>query len=238
MLSLFPHLIGAHQAPTRLIKDVRQAVDHTILKADASAKDVEKLCSEAITHNFYAVCVNSHRVAQCAKRLAGTGVGLAAVVGFPLGAMVTPAKAFEAAEAVKQGATEIDMVLNVGALKEGDLQTVYDDIVEVVRASGSAKVKVIFETCLLNMTQVIDASVITVLANAAYVKTSTGFSTGGATLPVVDAMKATVGDACLVKASGGVRDAATADKYLALGVSRIGTSSGIAIVSGKTGNGY
>eukprot|EP01062_Namystynia_karyoxenos_P028461 TRINITY_DN2156_c0_g1_i1.p1 TRINITY_DN2156_c0_g1~~TRINITY_DN2156_c0_g1_i1.p1 ORF type:complete len:695 (+),score=228.38 TRINITY_DN2156_c0_g1_i1:78-2087(+) len=219
-------------------------IDHTLLKADATAEEVAKLCAEARKHGFKAVCVNSSRVAQCAEALRGSRVGLAAVVGFPLGAATTKTKAQEVTCAVRDGAGEIDMVLNVGKLKDGDYGAVLADVKGVCQAakadpSRPAIVKVILETCLLSDDEIIDASIICAAAGAEFVKTSTGFSKHGATPHAVDLMKAVVGTSFQVKASGGVRDAATARKYIRAGVTRIGTSSGVAIVSGaKSSGGY
>ena len=236
---MLPHLGGlgaARPVPQESSMDVRDAIDHTLLKADASFKEVAELCSEARKHRFFAVCVNSSRVRQCVEAVSGSDVKVAAVVGFPLGAAVTSVKVAETRQAVADGAGEIDMVLNIGMLKEGNYDGVYEDIAGVVEASrGKAIVKVIFETCLLTPEQIIDASILSALASADYVKTSTGFSKSGASVEAVQLMKTTVGDACLVKASGGIRDLPTARKYLNFGVSRIGTSSGVAIVSGSAG---
>eukprot|EP01065_Artemidia_motanka_P029352 TRINITY_DN35489_c0_g1_i1.p1 TRINITY_DN35489_c0_g1~~TRINITY_DN35489_c0_g1_i1.p1 ORF type:complete len:326 (+),score=116.40 TRINITY_DN35489_c0_g1_i1:66-1043(+) len=210
---------------------VPQYIDHTLLKADARSADFAKLCAEAVQHKFRAICVNSSRVAECALMLRGTDVGLAAVVGFPLGAMDPGSKALEARAAVAAGATEIDMVLNVGWLLDGQYARVLADIQGVARECGG-KVKVILEVCLLDEATIVDGCILCALAGAEFVKTSTGFSKHGSTPETVDIMKATVGKTCLVKAAGGVRDLATARKYIRAGVSRIGTSSGIAIVQG------
>jgi len=212
-----------------------QYIDHTILKADAT-KEVAKLCSEAITHNFYAVCVNSSRVEQAKVLLENSNVKIAAVVGFPLGAGTATSKGFEAFEAVCAGADEIDMVLNIGALKDKDYETVKVDIQTVVRESKGRPVKVILETCLLTKEEKIKACELAVIAGVQFVKTSTGFSNSGATVEDIKLMRATVGPKLGVKASGGVKDTATAEAMIAAGATRIGTSSGIAIVTGKTGD--
>eukprot|EP01062_Namystynia_karyoxenos_P066279 TRINITY_DN60241_c0_g1_i1.p1 TRINITY_DN60241_c0_g1~~TRINITY_DN60241_c0_g1_i1.p1 ORF type:complete len:361 (+),score=105.69 TRINITY_DN60241_c0_g1_i1:73-1155(+) len=240
ILSVLPHLARPSHSlqPTALGGlEVQRYVDHTLLKADARQAEVAKLCAEARQHRFFAVCVNSSRVADCAMMLRGSNVALAAVVGFPLGAMQAEVKALEAEAAIKAGATEIDMVLNVGMLQDGEYAKVFQDIQGVARAARG-QVKVILETCLLTEEQIVDACILSAFAGAEFVKTSTGFSKGGATPGAVDLMKATVGNTCKVKASGGVRDLAAARKYIAAGVSRIGTSSGIAIVSGQQAKGY
>nr|BAQ25457.1 deoxyribose-phosphate aldolase [Diplonema papillatum] len=238
--NVLPHVKKGDKRQRVTPKAVASYIDHTVLKPDATAKDVVKLCKEAAEHKFYAVCVNSSRVKQCADELRGTDVKIASVVGFPLGAMLTKAKAFETTEACADGATEIDMVLNIGQLLDGNYSAVLADIKAVVEAAAQKKatVKVIFETCLLTDEQIIDASILSAVAGARFVKTSTGFSKGGATPAAVDIMKTVVGDACLVKASGGVRDLETAIRYIEAGTDRIGTSSGIAIVKGGTAKGY
>lgn len=241
LLEKFPHLSvtdGSWRKPVGKLSaaDLGSFIDHTVLKANATKEDIKKLCDEAKAHNFKAVCVNGYYVAQAKQHLAGTKIGLASVVGFPLGQMTTASKASEAAEAVKLGANEIDMVMNVGAMKDKDYKAVFEDIKQVRAACGSTAIlKVIFETCLLTPEEIIDAAILSVAAGAEYVKTSTGFSTGGATPEAIDAMLAVVGNAALVKASGGVRDLSAASQYVSVGVMRIGTSSGIAIVSGSAG---
>lgn len=203
-------------------------VDHTLLKAEATQSEVDQLCDEAREHHFAAVCVNPAWVARCAERLRGSGVGVATVIGFPLGAASSETKSFEASVAVKQGATELDMVAAVGHIKAGDWRYVHDDIAAVVRASGGTLVKVIIESAALTPTEIIKASAIAKEAGAQYVKTSTGFhSAGGASAEAVALMRLTVGDELGVKASGGVRDCATALRMIASGATRIGTSSGV-----------
>ena len=209
-------------------------IDHTVLKANAVKADILKVCREAKEYKFCAVCVNSCYVPLVAKELQGTGVNVASVVGFPLGAMVTAAKAYEAKEAAQAGAHEIDMVINVGALKDGDYQVVLNDIYEVVQASAPAIVKVIIETCLLTDDEKIAACVLSKMAGAHFVKTSTGFSTGGATPEDVRLMRRVVGPEIGVKASGGVRNREDAINVVNAGANRIGASSGIAIVTGDT----
>ena len=205
-------------------------IDHTILKATASGTDVQKLCEEAIEHEFYSVCVNGCYVADAKHLLQGTDVKVAAVVGFPLGAMTTAAKVFEAKEAVENGASEIDMVINVAKLKDGEFKYVENEIRQIKEAIGDNVLKVIIETCYLTDEEKVKACELSLAAKADFVKTSTGFGTDGATYEDVKLMKSVVGDNAKVKASGGVRDKETAQKYIDLGAERLGTSSGIDIV--------
>ena len=205
-------------------------IDHTILKATASGTDVQKLCAEAIEHKFYSVCVNGCYVADAKHLLQGTDVKVAAVVGFPLGAMTTAAKVFEAKEAVENGASEIDMVINVAKLKDGEFEYVENEIRQIKEAIGDNVLKVIIETCYLTDEEKVKACELSLAAKADFVKTSTGFGTDGATYEDVKLMKSVVGDNAKVKASGGVRDKETAQKYIDLGAERLGTSSGIDIV--------
>ena len=205
-------------------------IDHTILKATASSSDVQKLCEEAIEHEFYSVCVNGCYVADAKQLLQGTDVKVAAVVGFPLGAMTTAAKVFEAKEAVENGASEIDMVINVAKLKDGEFGYVENEIRLIKEAIGDNVLKVIIETSYLTDEEKVKACELSLVAKADFVKTSTGFGTGGATYEDVKLMKSVVGDNAKVKASGGVRDKETAQKYVDLGAERLGTSSGIDIV--------
>ena len=205
-------------------------IDHTILKATASSADVQKLCEEAIEHEFYSVCVNGCYVADAKHLLQGTDVKVAAVVGFPLGAMTTASKVFEAKEAIENGASEIDMVINVAKLKDDEFDYVENEIRLIKEAIGNNVLKVIIETCYLTDEEKVKACELSLVAKADYVKTSTGFGTGGATYEDVKLMKSVVGDNAKVKASGGVRDKETAQKYVDLGAERLGTSSGIEIV--------
>ena len=205
-------------------------IDHTILKATASSTDVQKLCEEAIEYEFYSVCVNGCYVADAKHLLQGTDVKVAAVVGFPLGAMTTAAKVFEAKEAVENGASEIDMVINIAKLKDGEFKFVENEIRQIKEAIGDNVLKVIIETCYLTDEEKVKACELSLAAKADFVKTSTGFGTGGATYEDVKLMKSVVGDNAKVKASGGVRDKETAQKYVDLGAERLGTSSGIEIV--------
>lgn len=214
-------------------------IDHTLLKADATREDVVRLCREAREHRFATVCVNGGWVPLAAEELKGTGVGITTVVGFPLGATTTAAKAFEAQEAIAHGATEIDMVLNIGWLKSGDTAGVQWDVEGVVQAcADKAKLKVILETGLLSDEEKETACRLCVAAGADFVKTSTGFGKGGATEADIALMRRTVGPELGVKASGGVRDAATALRMIAAGATRIGASASVAIVTGGRGDGY
>lgn len=208
-------------------------IDHTILKADAVPDDVLRLCREAAEHHFASVCVNSCYVPLVHKALAGSGVKTCCVIGFPLGAMSTEGKAAETAIAIKQGAEEVDMVINIGAMKSGDFEAVRNDIRAVVEAAHpAALVKVILETCLLTDDEKRNACKLAVEAGADFVKTSTGFSTGGATVEDVRLMKDAVAGKAKVKASGGIRTREDALNMIKAGADRIGTSGGIRIVGG------
>ncbi len=207
-------------------------IDHTILKPDVSEEAVLKVCEEAKEYGFFSVCINPCFVKTVAKSLAGTDVKVTSVIGFPLGASTSEIKALEAKKAVEDGANEIDMVINVSALKDGKDDYVYEDILAVVNAiKGKAILKVIIETCLLTDDEKRKACELSQKAGAQFVKTSTGFSTGGATAEDVALMKSVVGDALEVKASGGVRDYETAMKMVNAGATRIGASASIAIVT-------
>lgn len=240
LIQKFPHLSQPVSAWRKDVGNVsgamlRNYLDHTILKANATKEDIVKLCDEAKENSFKAVCVNGYYASLAKKLLEKTSVLTACVVGFPLGQMTSHSKAAEAAELIQLGVNEIDMVMNVGALKDNDYKAVYDDIKAVKDAcSSKAILKVILETCLLNRDEIIDASILSVAAGAEFVKTSTGFSTGGATPEAIDTMLAVVGNTASVKASGGVKDNSTAAQYISVGVKRIGTSSGIAIVEGHS----
>lgn len=210
--------------------DVLKAIDHTLLKPDATPEQVEKICAEARQYGFASVCVNPSYIGLVARRLEGSQVAPCCVVGFPLGATMPGVKAFEAQACIAQGAKEVDMVINVGAAKAGDWALVQKDIEAVVGAAkGKALVKVIIETCLLTDEQKVQACLAAKAAGADFVKTSTGFSTGGATAADVALMRKTVGTGMGVKASGGVRDLAGALEMMAAGASRLGSSSGVAI---------
>jgi deoxyribose-phosphate aldolase len=215
-------------------KEIAKMIDHTLLKADAKKEEIEKLCEEAKAHHFASVCVNPTWVSLSSSLLEGTDVKVCTVIGFPLGANTPEVKAFEAQNAISNGATEVDMVINIGALKDGNDQEVKRDIQAVVEASKGVLVKVIIETCLLTEDEKIRACKLAVEAGADYVQTSTGFSTGGATVEDVALMRKTVGPDVGVKASGGVRNAEGAKAVIEAGATRIGASSGIAIVNGYT----
>jgi deoxyribose-phosphate aldolase len=227
--------VGAPAGVGEVPADMAKLIDHTLLKPEATRDEVVKLCEEAKKHRFASVCVNTTWVPLCKAMLAGTQVMVCAVVGFPLGAMTPSAKAYEAREAVRQGAREIDMVINIGALKSRDYETVFEDICRVVKASAPAGVKVILETSALNQEEKIIACALSKLAGAAFVKTSTGFGKGGATVEDVALMRALVGSELGVKASGGVRTAEDVVKMAAAGANRIGASASVAIVTGATG---
>lgn len=214
--------------------DLASLIDHTLLKPEATETDIRKVCEEAIQYKFKSVCVNTHYVALVSRLLSGSGVLTCGVVGFPLGAMTTRAKVDETYDAIKSGANEIDMVINIGALKSGDWNIVKRDIEGVTNAArGRAIVKVILETSLLTDEEKIKACTIAKMAGADFVKTSTGFNKGGATIEDIKLMRSVVGPNIGVKASGGVRDTETARAMIAAGATRIGTSSGIAIIKGS-----
>jgi deoxyribose-phosphate aldolase len=218
------------------ITELPRYIDHTLLKADSSLPAVHKLCREAAQFGFYSVCVNGFWVPFCREELAGTSVQISAVVGFPLGANASVVKAFEAARAAEQGASDIDMVLAVGLLLEGNRAAVQADIREVVKAvEGQSIVKVILETGFLNDAQKREACELAEQAGAHFVKTSTGFGPGGATVDDIRLMRAAVSPRVQVKASGGVRDWATALAMIEAGATRLGTSSGVALMSGPEG---
>ena len=203
-------------------------IDHTLLKPEATEEQILKLCDEALEYDFYSVCVNSCYVPLAVDKLSGSDVKVAAVAGFPLGAMSTASKVFEAREAVEAGASEIDMVINVGALKEGRYEYVLHEIAALVDVCPC--LKVIIETCLLTDEEIVKACELAVEAGADFVKTSTGFSTGGATSEDVALMRETVGNKAKVKASGGIRTLADAEKFIELGADRLGCSAGVQIM--------
>lgn len=207
-------------------------IDHTLLKPDVKKEFVEKLCEEAKTYKFASVCVNPYWVKYCYNLLKDTSVKVCTVIGFPLGASATKTKVFEAEQAIEDGATEIDMVINIGELKSGNYEVVKNDIEQVVKVcKEKALVKVIIETCLLNDEEKIITCKLAKEAGADFVKTSTGFSTGGASVHDILLMKKTVGDDMGIKASGGIRDLKTAIEMINAGATRIGTSSSVSIVS-------
>ncbi|RKG53070.1 deoxyribose-phosphate aldolase [Corallococcus sp. AB011P] len=221
--------------PATLVKasDLAPYIDHTLLKPEARAEDVVRVAEEARQYGFATVCVNSCHVATAARVLAGATAVPIAVVGFPLGAALSSAKAFEAREAIRAGAREIDMVLNLGALKAHDYQRVHQDIAAVVEASHPIPVKVILETGHLTDEEKVVACALSKAAGAAFVKTSTGFGPGGATVKDIELMRAVVGDEVGVKASGGVRSAEDAVKLIRAGANRLGASASVAIVTGQ-----
>ena len=213
-------------------KDLAPYIDHTLLKAESTRHDIDRLCAEAAQYGFKAVCVNSSFVAQAAQRLQGTQVHVASVVGFPLGACLRGIKAAEARAAVDLGASEIDMVIALGAVKAGDWLDVEKDVSDVVRAAQPALVKVILETGLLQPEEIRRACEVAVQAGAHFVKTSTGFLGRGATLEDIRLMREAVKGRAKIKASGGIKTFAAACEMVAAGAERIGTSSGVALVSG------
>ena len=211
-------------------EEMSSYIDHTLLKPEATREDIIRLCREAVKYKFYSVCINPSHVLTAARELQNTGVKVCAVVGFPLGATTTAVKAFEAAEAVDNGADEIDMVIHIGALKSGDQDYVRNDIAAVVRAAKKSPVKVIIETGLLSENEKKLACSLASEAGAAFVKTSTGFGPGGASIADIQLMREAIGPEVGIKASGGVRTAETARMMIEAGATRIGTSSGPALV--------
>lgn len=212
--------------------ELNRMIDHTLLKANATRAQIEKLCDEALEYNFASVCVNTCWVPLAHEKLAGSEVNTCCVVGFPLGAVLTEAKAAETRLAVEAGADEVDMVINIGWLLDGEYDAVRDDIAAVVKAADGKCVKVIIEACLLTDEQKVKACELSVEAGATFVKTSTGFSTGGATVADVALMRKTVGDRCLVKAAGGIHTADEARAMVEAGADRLGCSAGIQIMAG------
>ena len=210
---------------------LEQYIDHTILKPTATVSDIKKLCEEAKEYDFYAVCVNGCHTALAKKELEYSKVKLAVVIGFPLGAMSMEAKTFEAIRSIKDGADEIDMVINIGWLKSGEFDLAKDEIAQIKKAIGDKILKVIIETCYLTTEEKQKACQLAIEAKADFVKTSTGFGSGGATFEDVELMKNSVDDKAKIKASGGIKDRETALRYIKLGASRLGTSSGISIVT-------
>lgn len=221
-------------------EELARYIDHTQLKPESSREDLQELCEQAKEHGFWSVCVNSSNVRMVSQLLRGSRTCVCAVVGFPLGAATPATKAFEAREAVRYGATEIDMVINIGALKSGDYHLVSSDIAAVVNAVPGKIVKVILECASLDEREKVIACALAKGAGAHFVKTSTGFGRGGATVEDIALMRSIVGPDVGVKASGGVRDYATAKAMIEAGASRLGCSSSIAIVTGAaaTGDGY
>ena len=216
--------------------ELNRYIDHTLLSASATESDVLKLCEEALKYNFYSVCVNSSNVYLAKQALGRSNIKVCAVVGFPLGAMSTEAKVFEAKNAIDQGATEIDMVMNIGRLKSKNHLAVLKDISAVKRAIGLTTLKVILEISELSKNEIVKACEICIDAKADFVKTSTGFSKSGATLTAIKIMRKTVRNQLKVKASGGIRDVETALKYIEVGADRIGASAGVAMMNNQISN--
>jgi deoxyribose-phosphate aldolase len=213
--------------------EMARYIDHTLLKPEATPAAFDKLCEEAVSYGFKAVCVNSGWVAYVANKLKGTEIAVCSVIGFPLGAMHSQGKAFEARQAVEDGALELDMVLNIGAMKAGNLKAVEEDILAVRHeAKAPTLLKVIIETCLLTTAEKVKACEVAQKSGADFVKTSTGFNAGGATLEDVVLMRKTVGPEMGVKASGGIKDFKTATALIAAGATRIGAGAGVTIVGG------
>lgn len=217
-----------------MTQNYAKMIDHTLLKAEATVEQIQKICDEAKQYIFASVCVNPAWVKFCAEQLAGTEVKVCTVIGFPLGASTSAVKAFETKDAIANGAGEIDMVINIGALKDGQFNVVLEDIKAVVNAANGTLVKVIIETCLLTDEEKVKACELAVEAGADFVKTSTGFSTGGATVDDIALMRKTVGPTIGVKASGGVRSLEDMQAMIDNGATRIGASSGVAIMNGLT----
>ncbi|OZV66606.1 deoxyribose-phosphate aldolase [Winogradskyella aurantia] len=214
--------------------ELNRYIDHTLLSASATEAEILTLCQEALKYNFYSVCINSCYVPLAKQALGKSDVKVCTVIGFPLGAMSTEAKVFEAKKAIEQGASEIDMVMNIGRLKSKNHVAVLKDISDVKRAIGLIPLKVILEISELSKNEIVKACEICIDARADFVKTSTGFSKSGATLTAVKIMRKTVKDQLKIKASGGIRDAETALKYIEVGVDRIGSSSGVAMMANQT----
>lgn len=212
--------------------ELNRYIDHTILKPEAGKEQVIKICEEAKENHFASVCINPCWIETAAEILAGTDVKVCTVIGFPLGAMTRESKVFEAQDAVKKGAEEVDMVINIGRLKDGDDQYVTDEIKAVKEAVGDLFLKVIIETCLLTKDEIVRAGICVKNAGADFIKTSTGFSTGGAKAEDVRLMKETVGENIKVKAAGGIRTREAMDEMIAAGAERIGTSSGVKLIKG------
>ncbi|MEC0283660.1 deoxyribose-phosphate aldolase [Terribacillus saccharophilus] len=218
------------------MENIAAYIDHTLLKPDATKEQIDVIVQEAAIHKFASVCVNPYWVSHCAQQLKGTDVKVCTVIGFPLGASTSAVKALETKDAIDKGAGEIDMVINVGALKSGDLVTVESDIRAVVEAAAGVLTKVIIETSLLTEEEKVTACELAVKAGADFVKTSTGFSGGGATVEDIKLMRKTVGPDIGVKASGGVRDREATLAMIEAGATRIGASAGVQIIAGEAGS--
>ncbi len=213
---------------------INKYIDHTLLKATTEPNDIIKLCEEAKQHHFFSVCVNGCYVKLAKEQLKDTDIKVCAVIGFPLGAMSTEAKIFEAKNCIENGANEIDMVINIGMLKAKEHEYVQNEIAEIKKAIGDKILKVIIENCYLTDEEKRVATQLSLEANADFVKTSTGFGTGGATFEDIELMKKVVENKAQLKAAGGVRDLNTARKFIELGVTRLGTSSGVELVTTGT----
>ncbi|MFY0604719.1 MAG: deoxyribose-phosphate aldolase [Flavobacteriaceae bacterium] len=211
--------------------NIQKYIDHTLLKATATEENIIQLCKEAVKYGFYAVCVNGCYVSLATKLLKNTDVKVAAVVGFPLGAMTTKAKVFEAIECVKNGADEIDMVIHIGHLKSKNFDYVQEEIAEIKKAIGHTILKVIFENSYLTNDEITKVAKLSENAGADFIKTATGFGEGGATFENVLLMQQSVSSKIKIKAAGGIRDIETAKKYIEMGVARLGTSSGVLLVN-------
>ncbi|WP_339918334.1 deoxyribose-phosphate aldolase [Yeosuana marina] len=218
------------------MKSLNNYIDHTLLKATATKKDIQKLCEEAVTYQFFSVCVNSCYVSIAKEFLKHSKVKVCSVIGFPLGAMSSKSKAAEAQIAIQNGADEIDMVMNIGYLKNKDFDSVCKDIEAVKNVMPNNTLKVILETCYLEDDEIIKASELAIKGGANFIKTSTGFGTRGASMQDVKLMKDVAKDTTKIKASGGIKDAKTAIEYINAGAERLGTSSGIAIIKGEISN--
>lgn len=212
---------------------IEATIDHTLLKPEATSEQIETLCSEAIQYNFKTVCINPQYIPLALTQLKGSDVEICTVIGFPLGASTTQTKVFETKDAIEKGASEIDMVLAIGKLKSKEFEYVQKDIEAVVAAASGKVVKVILETALLNDEEIASACQLATKAKASFVKTSTGFSTRGASIKDIEIMKANISNAVKIKASGGIRSHADAMMYIEAGVSRLGTSAGVAIMKGQ-----
>ncbi len=233
MISRGTYNLLIEESLIKMEQNFARMIDHTLLKAEATKEQIEKLCAEAKQFNFASVCVNPTWVKNSSELLQGSDVLVCTVIGFPLGANTPTVKAFEAKDAIANGAQEVDMVINIGALKDKNYDLVQADIAAVVEAAkGNALVKVIIESCLLTDEEKVKACELAVAAGADYVKTSTGFSTGGATAQDIALMRKTVGPDLGVKASGGVRSLEDMKKMVEAGATRIGASSGVAIMNG------
>ncbi|MEM6821628.1 MAG: deoxyribose-phosphate aldolase [Verrucomicrobiota bacterium] len=213
--------------------DLASYIDHTLLKPDATIEQIETLCQEAIQHQFFSVCINPYWIPTARKFLAGSSIKICTVVGFPLGATLSHAKVHETQEAIISGADEIDMVQNIASAKEGHWNFIEHEIHQIVSTAKGRPVKVILETCLLDKDEIQHCCQVAARAGASFVKTSTGFSHGGAELEIVKLMRSSVADHVQVKASGGIRDYETAKQMVEAGATRLGTSSGAAIVTNQ-----